>query len=360
MKIIKKSTVKKAGGGVVVADKLFTAIILLPEDMEKLIYSFLPTPERWGKEMILNRYKIPTFKQMLNAEFPLHMIDKVCVTYTAITNGLDWFKQDSCGNYKIPPKQRSGNIFLCSSGGKYNHHCYRDEFDNVSQYIRESNGKNADADYNMLRDTVLMCKYYLECKKRNDVYRKKYKAEYNEIKCDADGLLTKKFRERRNFWRGKERATEKQNIMPVTEWVNRELKRDRYFANNECYECRGRWFIQTEEESKEEWDKAHEYLRDERLLIEHLYRGRKLDYTPYEPKPIEERNVFGYTRLSTDRDIITNSDIIKAIKGESIPPFIIESANTDAVITVVPDCRQCTRCQRREINSRVAITSQYF
>jgi len=330
MKIIKKSKVKKAGGGggvVVVADKLLSAIILLPEDMEKLIYSYLPTPERWGKEIILNRYNLPTFVRLLDPAFDFNtMRCFVTVEYEKITKGLNWLKQDSCGNYKMPTESRKKNPFLQWMFPVFNE-------------VQLLHLADANADYNMLRDTVLICKYYLECKKRNDVYRKKYRAEYDGIRCDEDGLLTKKFDIRQGKWKGKEMATWKSNIMPITKWVNRELKRDSMFANNQCYECArkgggGRWYIKTEEECQEEW----KIWNDE----------------PYEPKSVEERSVIEYTGRYSDP--YTRQEI----KGESLPPFIIKSATSDCSIKVVPDCRQCKRCQQEEINCRIVITSQSF
>jgi hypothetical protein len=185
MKIIKQSKVKKAGGGggVVVADKLFTAVILLPEEIERLIYSYLPTPERWGKEMILNRYNIPTIAHLMlrvSIEFIdfKTIIEPIAVEYRKITKGLKWMKRSRSthGDYLIPPKQRNSNPFLN---------------DDLELYISMPlmfGLEDDNADYNILRDTVLICKYYLECKKRNDALKRKYRAEYNKMRCE--GLLT--------------------------------------------------------------------------------------------------------------------------------------------------------------------------
>ena len=325
MKIIKQSKVKKAGGGggVVVADKLFTAIILLPEEIERLIYSYLPTPERWGKEIILNRYNLPTFKQIIDADNFRAMVDSTAIKYRLITKGLYWLKQDSCHNYKMPTESRDKNPFL------------QWELPFIEK-IQMLQSVDADADYNVLRDTVLIYKYYLECKKRNDVYRKKYRAEYNEIKCDEDGLLSKKFRRRGGERRidGKDMARWKSNIMPVTEWINRELKRDRMFANDQCYQCKGQWYIKTEEECEGE--------------------GTLHMDGSYEPPSVEERSRFRYEKNYSMKSRWS------PIKGETISPFIIKSATSDCSIKVVPDGRQCERCQDAEIRSRVAITMHSF
>ena len=296
--IIKKSKVKKAGGGgvVVVADKLFAAVLLLPEELERLVYSYLPTPERMRKEIILNRYGLLTFKQMQDAD-DYETFKYTIEQYRDISKNVRWNIREWGYNRVVLQLGISRkNIFLGSLDymqwiSKDNNIADRDDMvEKIQLELRHQTQRlGQDADFDTLKFSVLICKYYLECKKRNDGYRRHYRSIYDSMLPDADGLTPKKWK-----CRSQDRviATAKNNTFNRTDWVNRELSRDRKFADGECYTCEARWLTKT--------------------------------------------------------------------RSKQIEPLIMKSGTTSNTITVKPDCRQCEQCQHAEIKSRVAITMYSF
>lgn len=232
---------------------VFQVVKLLPNEIERFIYEFLPTVEQYRQEFIFAKYNFPMCKDMEKR-------DSVTVTYTS--NIRDSLNRKYPTGYFENGIWSTGYCFIVPNGTindepimeRYQKIFKKWAFIQTSDYIKKwfipSDVNNPDIhlkilpifsrknqlfnypndkwtktfrnykerEFEMMRDAILVNKYRTECNKRNNIKRRQYRAEWRAFP-----------------------PTHKARKIRMKNWTDAQIHIDYLYANYVCYKCTRKW-----------------------------------------------------------------------------------------------------------------------
>jgi len=219
-------------------DILFAAVSLLPNELEILVYEYLPTVEQYRREFIFDKYGFPKWKDcFLNIhEDPFDTKYKSVMKNWSLENINDYFTK-----WFLLPKTFADGLDFCVD--------ICPQFKTKTEFLKGSNDLEWISifrdyelrEFEMMKDVVLINKYHKECKIRNDIKRK----EYRLVWADLSDKERKKYK--------------------AKHWVNNQIFNDYLFAKNVCWNCNGK-LIQYDIEDWRIWYKL-DFRDDEKGKI---------------------------------------------------------------------------------------------
>ena len=232
---------------------VFQSVKILPEEIERYVYEFLPPVEQYRQESIFEKYGFPMYKNMekqnsltfvetsyvkacLKKKYPTGYIDKSLWTNDKcfiVPNGtvddvpiMDRYKEifkkwsvaqiiDYIEKWFIPADASQPDIHLkilpifSRKSSVFNY-----PNDKWTSTFREYESR----EYEMMRDAVLTNKYRNQCNKRNNIKRRQYRAEWRAFPL-----------------------THESHKFSMKQWTDYQIFIDYLYAKDVCYDCSRKW-----------------------------------------------------------------------------------------------------------------------
>ena len=239
---------------------VFQAVKLLPDEIERYVYEFLPTVEQCRQEFIFAKYNFPMCKDMekqdsITVAATSYIRDGLTRKYPTgyIENGQTWIISDKC--FVVPNGTIDDEPIMERYKQLFNKWAFIQIIGFIEKWFIPSDVNNPDIhlkilpifsrksllfnypndkwtktfrdyesrEYEMMKDAVITNKYRTECNNRNNIKRQQYRAE----------------------WRAFPPTHEARKIK-MKYWTDNQIFIDYLYAKDVCYECSRKW-LKTEE-----------------------------------------------------------------------------------------------------------------
>ena len=234
---------------------IFQAVKLLPEEIERVVYEYLPTVEEYRQEFIFAKYKFPMCKNMekqdsITVASTSYIRDGLKKKYPTgyIENGTTWIISDKLF---IVPNGTIDDVLIMERYKKiFKKWSFAQTRDYLQKWFIPADVNNPDIhlkilpifsrksllfdypndkwtktfreydsrEYEMMKDAVITNKYRTECNKRNNIKKRQYRAEWRAFPLTHEARKIK-----------------------MRYWTDNQIFIDYLYAKDVCYDCSRKW-----------------------------------------------------------------------------------------------------------------------